>query len=326
MVLYFGYKFSDRLVFNSEIEIEHGSTSNVDNGAGGGSVSVELATLDFFWHEKVNGRAGMLLAPMGFINEIHEPPFFYGVQRPDVERRIIPSTWRENGAGIFGNLTESLEYRLYAMTGFNGSQFSDSGIRGGRQKGNRALAEDWAGVLRMDWRPDAAPGLLLGGSFYLGEADQDFEVDDVDVAETTLWIAEAHAQYQRGPLHLRALAAYSSLSNVDALNASLARPVNRPIAGAMMGAYAEGAYDIWSMLFDNHEKRLEPFFRVEYVDTQRDVPEDFVANRNNTYWLYTPGIQFYPHPNVVLKLEYRNFDAHEGERPDEVAVGMGFAF
>jgi len=327
MVLYFGYKFSDRLVFNSEIEIEHGSTSNVRNGTGGGSVSVEFATLDFFWHEKINGRAGMLLVPMGFINEIHEPPFFYGVQRPETERRILPSTWRENGAGIFGNLTETLEYRIYAITGFNGSQFSDSGIRGGRQKGNRALAEDWAGVARVDWRPDAAPGLMVGGSVYVGEADQDFElISGVDVAETTLIIGEAHLQYQRGPLHLRALAAYSDLSSAGELNVSLGRAADRPVGGAMLGGYVEGAYDIWSWLFDDHDKRLEPFFRVEYVDTQRDIPTGFTANANNRYWLYTPGIQFYPHPNVVLKLEYRNFDPQAGERPDEVAVGMGYAF
>jgi len=327
MVLYFGYKFTERIIFNSEIEIEHGSTSNVRNGTGSGSVSVEFATLDFFLHDAVNARAGMLLVPMGFVNEIHEPPFFYGVARPETETRILPSTWRENGAGIFGNLGETVEYRLYAVTGFNGSQFDSSGIRGGRQKGNRALAEDWAGVLRVDWRPGFAEGLMLGGSVYYGEADQDFElISGIDVAETTLTIAEAHMQYRRGPFHFRALAAWTDLSNAGELSTSLGLDVDDPVAGNMFGAYVEGAYDIWHMLFGNHARQLEPFVRVEYVDTQRNVPKDFIADRNRSYWVYTPGVQFYPHPNVVLKLEYRNFDPHEGEKPDEVAVGMGFAF
>jgi len=327
LVLYFGYKFTDRIIFNSEIEFEHGSTSNVDNGAGGGSASVEFATLDFFLHEKVAARAGMLLVPMGFINEVHEPPFFYGVQRPETETRILPSTWRENGAGLFGNLTENLEYRIYAVTGFNGSQFTDAGVRGGRQKGNRALAEDWAGVLRVDYRPDWMEGLMVGGSVYWGEADQDFElIDSVDVSETTLTIGEVHLQYRNGPFHVRALGAYSDLSNAGELSVSLGRASNRPVAGNMIGGYVEGAVDIWPWLFGNHERQLEPFFRVEYVDTQRNVPEGFSANRNRTFWLYNPGVQFYPHPNVTLKLEYRNFDPHAGEKPDEVAVGMGFAF
>ena len=109
MVLYFGYKFTEKIIFNSEIEFEHGTSSNVSNGAGNGSISVEFAALDFFLHEKVNARAGIRLVPMGFLNEVHEPPFFYGVQRPVVEQTIIPSTWRENGAGIFGSLTDTLE-------------------------------------------------------------------------------------------------------------------------------------------------------------------------------------------------------------------------
>jgi opacity protein-like surface antigen len=327
LVLYLGYKFTDRIVFNSEIEFEHGTTEDVGNDEEAGSVSVELATLDFFLDERLNFRAGMLLVPMGFINEVHEPPFFYGVSRPETEVRILPSTWRETGAGLFGNLGEDLEYRLYAVTGFNGSQFSDSGIRGGRQKGNHALAEDWAGVLRVDYRPGWAEGLLVGGSVYWGEADQDFElIEGVDVSETTLTIGEVHLQYRNGPFHFRGLAAYSDLSDADELSVSLGRPSNRPVAGAMLGGYVEAAVDVWSWIFGNHERQLEPFFRVEYVDTQRDVPDGFTANGNRRYWLYNPGVQFYPHPNVTLKLEYRNFDPHEGEKPDEVAVGMGFAF
>ena len=328
MVLYFGYKFTENIIFNSEIEFEHASTSANTNVAGGGSVSVELATLDFLYDEKLNFRAGMLLVPVGFVNEVHEPPFYYCVQRPVTEQSIIPTTWRENGAGVFGQLTDTLEYRLYAVTGFNGSRFSDAGVRSGRQKGNRAVAEDWAGVLRLDWHPEAIDGLQLGGSVYYGEADQDLEVGGVDLAETDLLIAEVHLQYQNGPFHFRSLLAYSELSNVGDFNVSLGRMpgVDAPVAGAMMGGYVELAYDVWSLLFGNHAKSLEPFFRIEYVDTQRQIPSGFQANRNRTFWLYNPGIQYYPHPNVVLKLEYRNFDSHEGEIADEVAVGMGLAF
>ena len=117
-VLYFGYKFTERIVFNSEIEIEHAD-----------EIFLEFAALDFFLKDWANVRAGLLLMPVGFLNEIHEPPFFYGVNRPDVERFIIPTTWRENGVGLFGNLGEQLEYKLYAVNGFDGSGFSSSGLR-----------------------------------------------------------------------------------------------------------------------------------------------------------------------------------------------------
>ena len=321
-VLYFGYKFTESIVFNSEIEWEHGSTSNVGNGAGGGSVSVELATLDFFYKPWLNFRAGLTLVPVGFINEVHEPPFFYGVKRPEVETRIIPSTWRENGVGIFGQLGEEVSYRAYVTNGLNAARFSDSGVRGGRQKGNRALAEDVAFVLRLDYTPDAIPGLLVGGSFYTGDTGNDF-VGDV---QGRFNLFEAHLQYQNGPWHTRALFAYSTLSDAADLNAELGRAMDAPIADTMLGGYAEVAYDLWPSIFGNEEKALEPFVRVEYVDTQHDVPSGFDPNERNQYWLFTPGVNFYPHPNVVVKVEYRNVRARGGNRPDELSFGVGFAF
>ncbi len=334
-VLYFGYKFNESIVFNSEIEFEHGTTSDVKNGEGSGSASVELASLDFFYKPELNFRAGLMLAPVGFVNEIHEPPFFYGVRRPEVETRIIPSTWRNMGAGIFGQLGENFEYRAYVMTGFNGARFSDSGFRSARQKGNHALAEDLAIVVRGDYSPESIPGLEFGGSFYVGEVDQDTGLglatggataDGKSIADARLYITEGHLQYRDGPLSARLLAAYTHLDEASDFNASLGRSSTAPIAEDMLGAYAEVAYDVWPRLFGNEDKSLEPFARFEYVDTQFNVPSGFTANRNRAYWVYTSGVNYYPHPNVVIKLEYRNLTARSGTRPDELALGVGFAF
>ncbi|MBW2415940.1 MAG: hypothetical protein JRG76_15685, partial [Deltaproteobacteria bacterium] len=126
MVMYLGYKYNDWIVFNTEIEFEHASTGE------DGSVSVEFATLDFLLDDAFNVRAGLVLIPMGFLNEMHEPPFYYGTQRPSPERAIIPSTWRENGVGIFGTFAEALEYRVYVVNGMDASGYSSKGLRGGR--------------------------------------------------------------------------------------------------------------------------------------------------------------------------------------------------
>lgn len=326
-VLYLGYKFSDRIVFNSELEFEHATTSSVNNGAGNGSVSVEFAALDFLWLPEINARAGLLLVPMGFVNEIHEPPFFYGVQRPETETRILPTTWRENGVGIFGNLGETVEYRFYTLAGFNSQNFTDAGIRGGRQQGNRSLSEDFAFVTRVDWSPDAVPGFLLGGAVYVGDSGQDVEVAGGDIPDSRLWIFEGHTQYQNGPFHARGLFAFTSLSDARELNTVLARPVDAAIADEMLGGYAEVAYDVYPWLFGDEAHQLEPFIRVEYVDTQYDVPEGFDSNRDRANWIHAGGVNFYPHSNVVLKVEYRNVNTRgQGERADELGLGMGFAF
>ncbi|HEB78492.1 MAG TPA: hypothetical protein ENI90_08200, partial [Methylothermaceae bacterium] len=134
LVLYTGYKFSDWILFNSELEFEHATTGK------SGSVSLEFAALDFFLDPRVNIRAGMVLIPMGFINPIHEPPFYFGNNRPEVERRIIPTTWREIGVGLFGEIFPGLTYTTYVVNGFDARGFSSSGIRAGRQAGSQALA------------------------------------------------------------------------------------------------------------------------------------------------------------------------------------------
>ena len=164
-VLYVGYKFNDRLLFNTEIEFEHASTGEE------GSVSVEFASLEYLFHPAFNLRGGLLLVPMGFVNEVHEPPFYYATQRPEPERQIIPSTWREDGIGLFGGYGERLSYRLYVINGFDASGFDSSGLRGGRQDGSKVRAEDLAVVARLDY--DLLDGLQVGGSYYRGNAGQD---------------------------------------------------------------------------------------------------------------------------------------------------------
>ncbi|MGH7287071.1 MAG: hypothetical protein ACREI8_03535 [Myxococcota bacterium] len=327
-VLYFGYKFSESIVFNSEIEFEHATTEDPNNGEGPGSVSVEFAALDFLWKPELNARAGLLLIPMGFLNEVHEPPFFYGVRRPEVERVILPSTWRENGVGVFGNLGETVEYRAYLVNGFYAQNFDDGGIRDGRQNGDQALAEDIGFTTRVDWTPDLAPGLLLGGSFYLGNSgqDQDDTTTGIELPDSRLTIFEGHAQYREGPFHARGLFAWTHLSNAEDLNLALGSPLDAPVADEMLGGYAEVAYDVWPWLFGGEEKALEPFVRVEYVDTQYDVPSGFSANEAQSFWQYEAGWNFYPHENVVLKLEYLNRNPKSGSSSDEVGVGVGFAF
>ena len=326
LVLYLGYKFTDRIIFNSEIEFEHGSTGGSTATSGSGTVAVELATLDFMLADWANARAGLVLLPMGFINEIHEPPFYLGVSRPETERRILPTTWREVGAGLFGNIGEELEYRAYMVTGFNAAGFSSSGIRGGRQQGNRALAEDFAVVGRMDWTP--RPGLLLGGSAYVGNSGQDQTSSStgLDLPDAQLAIGELHAQWRSGGFQTRGVFAYSHLSDAGDLNVALGNSPTSPIAQDMLGGYVELGYDLWDLFFEGDGKSLIPFVRVEYVDTQYDVPSGYTADRNDAFWLTTTGIDFKPHPNVALKLEYRNFDPRAGDIPDELSVGMGFAF
>ena len=126
-IIYAGYRFNDKFVFNSEIEFEHGSTGL------SGSVSVEFAYLDYIVNDHLTIRGGLLLIPMGLVNEFHEPNVFLGTKRPVTEEYIIPSTWRENGIGVTGSVG-IFDYRAYVVNGLDGARFKSTGIRGGRQQ------------------------------------------------------------------------------------------------------------------------------------------------------------------------------------------------
>jgi len=332
-VLYVGYRFNENLVFNSEIEFEHGTTEPTISNDEGGSVSVEFAALDYFWRPELNFRSGLVLLPVGFLNLVHEPPFFYGVRRPDVERVLIPSTWRENGAGIFGKLGETLDYTIYAVNGMNALGFDASGIRDGRQSGSEALAEDLAFVGRIDWTP--MPELELGASAYAGNSGQDQRISlmgggstRLPSTPTVLW--EVHGQYESHGLHLRSLFTMTHLGDAGSLTRDLQAAASDPLTGAvasgMLGGYAEAAYDILPLFFPGTERYLAPFYRFEWYDTQWNMPSGFSADRSKEIMVNTVGLQFEPIPNVVLKADYRNRKAKRGQIADEVNLGFGVSF
>ena len=344
-VLYTGYKFTDRIIMNAELEFEHAGT-----GAGG-SVSVEFAYIDFLLWEWANFRAGMLLAPLGIVNELHEPVFFHGVERPEVERRIIPSTWRENGIGIFGQLLPGLEYRIYGMNALEGASSNTAActpdengncltkpsfklkehFRSTRQKGGNAMAEDIALAARLDYTPML--NLTFGGSVYTGKTSHDSQyyecVDgecgpaNVPGARLTIW--ELHGMYSWQGLDLRALFAMSHLEDSDELNRIGG---GGKIAKEMYGFYTEVAYDIMPWLLGDTRQQLSPFFRFSYIDQHADMAGDWEEQGRYENNIWTTGISYKPHPNVVLKVDYRNFDTDDNdyEREDEVNFGIGFVF
>ncbi|MGB0618839.1 MAG: hypothetical protein ACPGVZ_05150 [Myxococcota bacterium] len=318
-VLYVGYKFNDKWVFNSELEFEHGGTG------GGGSVSTEFLTIDYLHQDELNFRAGVLLIPMGFVNEIHEPNFFYGAQRPEVERRIMPSTWRENGAGIFGTIADRVHYRVYVVNGLDGAGFDEDGLRGGRQKASRALSDDFAFVGRVD--VDVTDGLMVGGSVYAGQSGQEQRSGATDpiagalLPDLMTHIYEIHAQYRGNGFSFRGLWSEAFIDEAGAHN----RILGSGLASRMQGWYVEGGYDILPLFVDT-KATLEPFFRFEQWDTQHKTPDGVIRDNKQDVNLYVAGLHFRPIPQVVFKVDYRHFDQRGGTRAHEAQALVGYVF
>ncbi len=328
-VTYLGYKFNDRVVMNAEIEFEHATTSA--NFAGkSGSVSVEFAYLDFLVSRGFNLRTGNLLIPMGFINTLHEPIFYRGNFRPEVERRIIPSTWRELGVGAHGSFGPGLRYTAYLVNGLDGNDFTDKGVRDGRQKANQVAFEDAALVGALDW--ESAIGLWLGASGYYGGADQNGMTNDAlsDVVVKN-WIAELHAQYRHRSLEARLLYTAAGIDGAEELTGvSYPDPSTKLIPEGQSGWYIDLAYDLAPLLFGQDASfTLSPWVRYENLKLQNSVPtvDSRSADPALDQEILVIGLESKPHEQVVLKLDYvMTKTKAEFDPSDEIRLGAGFAF
>src|SRR5919107_1722296 len=265
-IVYVGYKFSDKVLFNSELEFEHGSTED------GGSVSIEFAYLEYRLSNRLGFRAGLLLPPMGFINEVHEPPAFLGARRPETERQIIPSTWRESGVGVFGG-AGGFSHRGYLGNGFDAGGFPAWGIRGGRQNGAEATAENFGVVGRLDYT--GLLGLTIGTSAYIGNSGQGVPLPSNPAAtldaRTVIW--EGHAQYKAGGFDLSGLLAISTLDQASEINALIGLAGDESVGERLVGWYLQGGYDVLRASRSGHQ--LVPYVRYEQINTQDRVPAGF---------------------------------------------------
>jgi len=258
---------------------------------------------------------------MGFINRIHEPLFYFGNQRPVVEQRIIPSTWREMGAGLFGAITPNLTYTGYIVNGLDAKEFTSDGIREGRGGGSNARAENFGYVVRMDYDPDYLTGLSLGGSAYVGNSgqNQNFAGQNVNVF-TQLY--EAHLQWKYRGLEFRALGSWGHINNANLLS----EEIQETIGSENYGWYTEIGYDVLPFFMPETSQYLAPFLRYEKLNTIAKAPIGFTNDPTKDWQIFQVGLQYKPIPNVVLKADYRNFVAKQGSLADDFNLGFGFIF
>jgi hypothetical protein len=323
-VLYVGYKFDDQLLFNSEIEIEHAATGQA------GSVAMEFAYIDYRFADPLGLRAGLLLVPMGIVNEIHEPTTFMTTERPETERRIIPTTWRENGIGLFGDAA-GLSYRAYLINGMDGvgggsskaKGFGASGLRDGRQKGSKAVAEDLAVVARLDFV--GKPGLIVGASGYLGQSGQNNPPSSGtgSISARTV-LTEGHVDWQFRGLSLRALGALAFVDDVVALNDVKQLTGVESIGERMYGWYVEASYDMLRSASTVHQ--LRPVARFEQVNTQSRVPQGFAADPANDVQVVTLGAAWKPITNLVFKADYQLRSNAANTETNQFNLAVGYVF
>jgi hypothetical protein len=316
LVILFGYKFNDKVSFLTEIEYEHVK-----------EVFVEQAFVNYNVNPNFNIRGGLMLVPMGIVNEYHEPPTFYGVERPGLDHDIVPTTWREIGLGIAGKFDNiSLRYQAYIFNGFisykdgEGTLRGKDGLRKGRQKAaesvintpNLSVKFDYYGIL----------GLKLGMAGYFGKT----QTDDTSIENSTVGVSMFgfDARYIHRSLELRGQYIFTNLSGTDDYNDL----TGKDLGSQMDGYFAEAAYDFMPLINKRSNKKLALFTRFEKYNTHKSTAGSLDPNKAFDRKVITAGADFKIAPGVALKVDYQWFDnaVENNDLNNQFNAGIGIMF
>lgn len=319
--LYVGYRMDDRWVFDASFGITDAVAGDDDPG----EATVEFAFVDFRWRPGLGVRGGLVLIPIGFLNERHEPNSYLGARRPEVETRIIPSTWREAGGGLYGDIGSAFAWRAYATTGLDASGFDPAtGVAGGRQQGGAANATDIALSARLDWSPlrmDKSGRLLAGGSIVTGKTGQ--KNPGFPAGRFTLW--EVHVDYRWHGLQTRALVTQSVQGDAGEISAAIDPGLTTAVGERMQGWYFEIGYDVLQIAAQT-EQSVVPFCRYEALNTQDEVAPGLAADLANDLTVKTCGVAWNPIRPIRITFDAQNFDSQAHTAVDQVNLGLGWAF
>jgi len=330
LVLFVAHPITDDIRVYTEFEWENALAC----GSCQGSAEVEQAFVQWrLLGDALALRAGLLLVPMGIINQWHEPPVFHGVERPGVDTWIIPSTWRELGAGFTGSLAEVFRYELYLTTTLDPTKLSENGIGGGLAQGSLARAKAFAVMGRAEVEPIL--GLIAGASFFASNLGPNGDYFDANGRQRDLTLPligyALDARMRRAGVEARAVWSQFFMTNADALLNAYDQNMTPIIRRAnvtgtvperMQGGYLELAYNLFSLTRLSHE--LLVFARLETYDTQAAVPKGHAKNPALDIHELTTGLTYRPIPQLVFKTDLQLRDRRLGL--DEVQWNLGFGY
>ena len=291
-VMFTGHQFTDKIRFFSELELEH----SIAGEGKVGEMELEQAYIEWDATDSLSAKAGLFLIPIGLLNETHEPNTFYGTERNNVEKNIIPVTWWEAGAALNGEISPGFSYDVAAHSGLYIAEGKHK-PRDGRQKVGKAKADNMAFTGRLKYT--AIPGLEVAASL---QYQADVRQGEGAAIDGTLF--ETHVAWQADDFQLRAL--YAQWDFDDVINAT------KDGASEQTGFYLEPSYKL--------NEKLGLFARYSEWDNSAASATDSKITQ------FDLGVNYWLHPNVVFKFDYQNQDAPGGAGYDGINMGVGYSF
>ncbi|MBC8345594.1 MAG: hypothetical protein ISR82_05660 [Candidatus Marinimicrobia bacterium] len=297
-IIYYGYNWTERWSFKSEVELEHNYVKD-----GNGELELEQAYVNYH-SDNFGFQAGVILPSVGLINDFHEPPLFLSVERPDYSKYIIPTTWFGNGVAAYGQLG-AFSWKAVMHEGLNGDGIASKwsqGIRGGRQKGYKANAEEMVYNGRIAYT--GILGLRVGSSYTTTKALRSGE----DIKSIGVSLIEVHAKYDSKGF--MTVAEWGNISYTDhSVNSST-------------GYYVDLGYDIGKML--KLDGKLYPWIRM--TDINPGVGHESEDSKHYSKIVF--GLTYKPINQIAFKLDFstKTYADVEKDKATLLNLGVGYNF
>ena len=362
MVLLPTYAITDNIIFNAELEWEHGGFSPDGDDKVYGEIDVEQLWIDFKIVDQFNWRApGIDLVPIGYINQHHEPTQFYSVLRPEIYNGLIPSTWMAPSSSVYGSIADGLGYQIMVSSSIEdfGGDFSTrtdantvppfptgypAGITGLDALGLarptisdfRQLSNTVAVAGRLDYSPPSIPGFAGSTSAYFTPNTTPrgaYADDGTLLGRSSLTMVDSEFRYRipNTGLELRGEGVFVTFGNPANLRANNDSDPTDNVGKTMYGASGEIAYHFPLGTILHSEWEAVPFYRYTYENLQT---KGFAGTDLNTptgagqLQFHNVGIAIFPSPKLVLKATYQKVINRDpaGAQSDSVLGGAGFFF
>jgi len=307
------------------------------------------AFADFLISEKFNVRVGSHQVQIGYLNNNDEPIMFYTVNRPEVERVIIPSTWIDMGIMTYGKFNNDLKWSLSAYQALDSRNFNaGTWIRRGRDNTLRANFNNL--LLNSQLIYSGIKNTEISASGVWTQAGNKEELPDLNQpnAKANTFLLSSYARHNVGNWTFMFLGAYGSMGDTDfiyQLTELGDAGVAQLMGSQVYGYYFEAGYNILSLFksgiskernnfFIRHqETKLPVFVRYERLDTHAAVHPELAHLPYSQTDLHTVtlGANFNPRRSIVFKANYQfrwnkaplTTGEYEGNRFE---IGTGFIF
>ena len=319
--LFISSSISKRIRFLTEIEFEDGTKE----------INLEFAAVDFEFNPLLNVRGGIVMNPIGAFNQNHDGPKWEFVDRPISATQLLPATWSNVGAGLYGKKSTPnwvFAYEAYLTNGFDDQVIDNVESRTflPASKRNPNRFEETANGQLLTTAKVALRYKRLGelGLSHMGQVYNKFEADGLVLdrrRRLDVWAVDGNTTLPASRTVLTGEWAWIAVDVPDNYAPQYGRH--------QMGGFLDLVQPLRrGRVFGYENSVLNAALRLEYVDWQRGTFAETGGRIGDETWAVVPALSWRPSSLTVVRLNYRRQwgrDFLNNPPARSAAVQLGFS-